>query len=408
MKKLVTKRNVLILIAVIFFFIAWNRSINLLYGMFALLTATLILSLVLPRLSLRTVAASRTLPSAAFEGETIELSVNVENRGRWGRSMLQVVDSFPAAGPDFQNPMTFVARLRRRASRHYTYSLECYKRGEYQIGPLRMRSAYPLGIANAEKTTDHSLVPFLVYPRVFEIPSLPLVSASSTPMSGVEAAGKAGGSEEFFGTREYRRGDSLRHIHWPSTARHGELIVKEFEVRAATEVTIVLDLHARSEVGAGKETTLEYAVKIATSIAQYALLRGHAIQLAGYGEREHIVPFSRGVHHLAAVLENMARVRATGSVPYAAAVMRAADLMRDGGTTVLIMTREGARGKEFPASLNLLRTKRMRLLCVVIDEGTFLERPRRSMPVIDAVLLGLGASVYVVSKGDDLPGVFAQ
>jgi uncharacterized protein (DUF58 family) len=231
------------------------------------------------------------------------------------------------------------------------------------------------------------------------------------PMSGVEAVSKAGGSEEFFGTREYRQGDSLRYIHWPSTARHSQMIVKEFEIRAATEVTLLLDLHKDSDIGAGKETTLEYAVKIAASIAQYALQRGHAVQLACYGKREHVIPGSRGLNHLAALLEELARVQADGAVRFPQTIRRAADLMRDGGTAVLICCQQSIGSADMLSSINLLMAKRTRLLSVVIDEGSFLNPPRafslNADPVIQK-LMGDGAFFYTITRGVDLQEVFAR
>ena len=253
MRNYLTKRNILVLLTVLFFLIAWNRSINLLYGMFALLSAVLILSHVLPRYSLRGVIASRTLPSSAFEGDRVEITVDVRNNGSMDRSMIEVVDAFPAAEPGSQKPMSFIARLARKKNRRYSYTMACYKRGEYRVGPLMITSSYPLGISTAKKEMTDSDIPFLVYPEVFDIAALPLISASTAPMSGVEAASKAGGTEEFFGTREYRQGDSLRYIHWPSTARHSQMIVKEFEVRSCVQVTIVIDLQKGSDIGAGRK-----------------------------------------------------------------------------------------------------------------------------------------------------------
>src|SRR5512139_799134 len=104
MRSLLTKRNILVLLSVVFFLIAWNRSINLLYGMFALLAATLSLALSLPRCMLRGATASRVFPATAFEGEDLKITVAIENRGRTARSMVEVVDAVPAAGPDQRTP----------------------------------------------------------------------------------------------------------------------------------------------------------------------------------------------------------------------------------------------------------------------------------------------------------------
>ena len=230
-------------------------------------------------------------------------------------------------------------------------------------------------------------------------------------MTGVEAVSKAGGSEEFFGTREYRQGDSLRYIHWPSTARHSQLIVKEFEIRAATEVTLILDLHKGSDIGAGKETTLEYAVKIAASISQYSLQKGHAVQLACYGEREHVLPASQGLNHMAAILEELAKVRANGSIAYPRAMRRASELLKDGGAAVLIFSPVGVDRAEFHYSYNRLRAKRIRTICVLLNEDSFRDTPKKLPNRNDQLVQELseeGVPVYYVSRGDNLQEVFAR
>lgn len=408
MRNYLTKRNILVLLTVLFFLIAWNRSINLLYGMFALLSAVLILSHVLPRYSLRGVIASRTLPSSAFEGDRVEITVDVRNNGSMDRSMIEVVDAFPAAEPGSQKPMSFIARLARKKNRRYSYTMACYKRGEYRVGPLMITSSYPLGISTAKKEMTDSDIPFLVYPEVFDIAALPLISASTAPMSGVEAASKAGGTEEFFGTREYRQGDSLRYIHWPSTARHSQMIVKEFEVRSCVQVTIVIDLQKGSDIGAGKETTLEYAVKIAASTAKYSLDRGHAAQLVCFGETEHIVPAAGGHFQLARILETLAKVRADGSISYAQAVNRASELMREGEIAILIFSESRLRGPDLVYSFNLLKARRIRTMCVMLDDASFSTHPEgEGHSNSPRVIMADGMENYRISRGDSLRGVFA-
>lgn len=408
MQKLLTKRNILVLLTVLFFLIAWNRAINLLYGMFALLAAILIFAHLLPRYSLRGVIASRLLPASAFEGDLIDITVDVRNNGLTSRSMIEVVDTFPAGEPGSQNPMTFIARLARRKNRRYSFKLACHKRGEYRVGPLAIASSYPLGISTAKKEMKSSEVTLLVYPEVFAIAGLPLMSGSAAPMSGVEAASKAGGSEEFFGTREYRQGDSLRHIHWPSTARHSQLIVKEFEIRASVEVTIVIDLLKNSDIGNGKETTLEYAVKIAASTAKYSLDRGHTVQFICFGKKEHIIPAARGHSQLALILETLAKVRADGMVSYAQAVNRASEFMRDGGSAILVFAESKLRGADLAYSFNLLKARKIRPLCVILDDDSFsADRERDSACINRRILVADGIESYRISRGDPLREVFA-
>jgi uncharacterized protein (DUF58 family) len=304
--------------------------------------------------------------------------------------------------------MTFIARLGGRKKRNYTFKLQCFKRGEYRIGPLALMSSYPLGISTARKEMTGSEVPLLVFPEVFDIVKLALVSGSAAPMSGVEASSKAGGSEEFFGTREYRQRDSLRYIHWPSTARHSQLIVKEFEIRASVEVTIVIDLHRGSEIGSGKETTLEYAVKIAASTAQYSLDRGHTVQLACFGKDDRIIPAAKGFSQLAQILETLAKVRAEGRLSYPEAVNRASELMRDGGSAILVFSDSLLQSDQLTYSLNLLKARRIRPLCMILEESSFSEPGGDNRVCAGSQgLIADDIPTYRISRGASLREVFA-
>lgn len=408
-ERFLTRRNALLFLAGMFFLIAWNREVNLLYGMFALVSATVIVAVILPRFALKGIEVCRMLPTAAFEGEEIEVCVTMANRGRVSRFMVEAVDAIPAAAPHEREPLVFAGRLVGRAQRNFSYRLACYKRGLYTVGPLRLRSAYPLGIAWSEREGDLSLPTLLVYPSMFEIASFPLIATGTLVTSGMESLARAGGSDDFFGTREYRQGDSLRHIHWPSTARHDRLIVKEFEVRASTETTILLDLHREADVGEERESTLEYGVRIAASVAGYALERGHTVQLAGFGKGSHVVPPGRGRHHLAQLLDALARVESDGRIPYHETIVRAADLMRDGSTAVLFFS-GGASLEDYLYPLGLLRAKRVRPVAVFFDRASFSGEFSFSRPAEDPLpreLIAMGAPVYFVARGSDLREVFA-
>jgi len=409
LERYLTRRNALIVLAGLFYLIAWNREVNLLYAMFALVSATVVIAMVLPRFALKGVETWRTLPAAAFEGEEVEVSVTMANRGRRPRFMVEALDSIPAAHPHEREPLVFAGRLAGREERSFSYRLSCYKRGLYTVGPLLLRSAYPLGLAWSERVGDPSLSQLLVYPSMFDIASFPLMAAGSLVTSGMESLARAGGSDDFFGTREYRQGDSLRHIHWPSTARHDRLIVKEFEVRASTELTLILDLHKVANIGEERESTLEYGVRIAASLARFALERGHSVQLTGYGSRAAVVPPGRGMHHLAQLLDTLARVSSDGVSPYHEAITRAARFLRDGSTAVLFLS-AGASLDDYLYPLGLLRAKRVRPIAIRFDRASFDGSFSFGDPADDPLLRELyaqGVPVYFVAKGDNLAGLFA-
>jgi uncharacterized protein (DUF58 family) len=171
-----------------------------------------------------------------------------------------------------------------------SYMANCYKRGLWTLGPVLLISQDALGFFKMKKTID-TFSEILVYPRLFRVFAFPPLAKGSISWMGVETAKISGDSHEFFGVREYQKGDALSRIHWPSTAKHNRLIVKQFERSAVEEVTVVLDLKKGHDIGTGKDTTLEYAVKIAGSIARYLLNEGAFVQIIGYGKEAIMLPF---------------------------------------------------------------------------------------------------------------------
>ncbi|MFZ5875523.1 MAG: DUF58 domain-containing protein [Nitrospirota bacterium] len=406
---LATKASLLLALTALVFLMAWNRDISLLYAMFALLTAVLLISLWMPSAALKGLSAVRTLSAVVTEGDDIELAIRVSNPSWRRRLMVEVEDSVPAAEPTARRPSAFLATLGARETRHIPVRVSAYKRGAYTVGPLVIRSAAPLGLLTARRQlpgTDGSVI---VYPQTFVIASLPLMAARSTAITGFEALARAGGSDEIFGARDYRSGDMLRHVHWPATARRGQLVVKEFEFRASTDVTLMMDLHAGSFVGREKDSTLEYAVTVAASIARYALPRGHSVGLLGFGARRHMVPSGRGLRHLTPILHELALVEADGALPYDHALAEAAGLLQDGSTIVLFVTIDDNDKDPTTDILDIIGAKRLCPLTVILDARSFRDRDRsprlRSRPLVRR-LLAAGAPTYVLAKGDDLKTVF--
>jgi len=82
---------------------------------------------------------------------------------------------------------------------------------------------------------------------------------------------------EFYGSKEYQHGDPLRHIHWRNTARLGHFMLKEFEQASQGSVTVAFE--TRRDFGTGRETTLEYSIKIAASLAKLCADSGHSIDI---------------------------------------------------------------------------------------------------------------------------------
>ncbi|MEN8108919.1 MAG: DUF58 domain-containing protein [Pseudomonadota bacterium] len=396
--RLLTPGTVLALVSAILYLIAWNRGIALLYGMFALVLATLLISWILPRWAVTRVEAVRQHPARAIEGEEVEFAISLKNSGWIGRYMLEVWDHLPFATPDSQQAMGFIPML---GDRHrVSLNLPCDLRGEYTFDSLMLKTGFPFGLHVAERRLATTPSTLLVYPSVFKIARFDYLGNESLPAAGNRSVIRAGGAGDFMGVREYRRGDSPRHIHWSASAHHGALMVRELEWLSITRVTLVLNLNAAAICGDGKESTLEYAVKIAASIARHALDEGHSVALFGHGRDRLSIQGGRGEGHFQTLLEALARVRADGDTSYAETIRRAGE--HDGGRGVLIVFENQPSDTEHGGFID---TGQHRLIRIRFDADSFRYPARRSVGGGRSV--EFGDQVYHIGRGADLERVFA-
>jgi uncharacterized protein (DUF58 family) len=136
--------------------------------------------------------------------------------------------------------------------------------------------------------------------------------------------------------RPYAPGDSFNRIHWKSTARHGEIQVKEFELEQTADAWIFLDLDRSVHAGRGEDSTVEVAVRVAAAIADKALLENRAVGMTINAHRMAILPADRGGRQHLKVMQLLAAVEGDGSTPLAESLVAAAGRLRRGMTAIVI------------------------------------------------------------------------
>ena len=268
--------------AVALFFLARLTQVGWVFLLDSVLWGALLLSAVLPRLTTMFLAAQRSLhaPATPGEGDQIEIQVTLRNRGFWPRFLLNLDYRCPPAEPERQLVRLFVAKLNGSGRASLTSSVELYLRGNHHLGPVFAESAAPFGLVRRRRRLT-TAEPILVYPKFYSLDRLPLAEALS------EAASHSRQSRsglEPVGSRRYVYGDPRRHIHWRNTARMGQPMVKEFDDPSHSALHLVFD--ATQVWGEGRETTLEYAIKIVASAAFYAHGIRVPVLVAGGGIKE--------------------------------------------------------------------------------------------------------------------------
>jgi uncharacterized protein (DUF58 family) len=227
------------------------------------------------------------------------------------------------------------------ANQKYTWRAEatCEQRGVFRLGPHRLTAGDPFGLFRVEVQGRGSEA-LLVYPRVAQLPPMELPRGA---LVGRDRRRRPlPGDDRSAVVRGYRAGDSLRHIHWPSTAHRGELMVSEVEAEPSGDLWIVLDLNAGAHRGSGPTSTLEYAIVMAASLTAELLSGGdrRAVGLlaAGTGPDGLLsvaVPPQPGKGHLWQILAALAPAQ-TGDTPLDALLRHNRGLLGRGQTVVVI------------------------------------------------------------------------
>jgi uncharacterized protein (DUF58 family) len=161
--------------------------------------------------------------------------------------------------------------------RHARYQVRSELRGQFEIGPMTVRVSDPFGLVELGRAF-RSTSRLTVTPRTVPLPVIPLGGAW-TGSGDNRPRAFATGSAEDVTVREYRRGDDLRRVHWRSSARVGELMVRREEQPWQSRATVFLDNRGTSHRGQGAASSLEAAVSAAASIAVHLTQLGYTVRL---------------------------------------------------------------------------------------------------------------------------------
>jgi uncharacterized protein (DUF58 family) len=214
------------------------------------------------------------VPPRVPVGHVADVHLQVKNVSRLPTSVLMVEDrlSYTLGG----RPRFILDRLEPGGSRDVSYPIRSDVRGRYKLGPLSVRVADPFGLCEltrAFSTVDELIVTPVVHP-------LPDIGLGGEWTGGGEAHSRAVSTsgEDDASTREYRHGDDLRKVHWKSSARTGELMVRREEQPWQSRSTLILDTRATAHLGDGPGSSFEWAVSAAASVGVHLAQAGYTMR----------------------------------------------------------------------------------------------------------------------------------
>lgn len=267
--------GLLLALAIFLFAAATNTLAGWLYVISGIMLALLALATRLPRRYLRGIVADRQPIEPVSAGESLVVEVLLQNRHQRPQSLFQVSDGLHSALGPWQT--TALHRLERNQTHPWRYRVPTTRRGIYHWDTLTLRSAAPLGLFWYRRDVPLPATA-VVYPQVLPLQRCPIVDAlgeQSGQQWHYHPVVKPATEGVTRSLRPYRWGDPTRLIHWRTSARYGELRVRELEkVTASQEVVIALNTRAN-----WLEESFEQAVIAAASLYHYALDRGFAAAL---------------------------------------------------------------------------------------------------------------------------------
>lgn len=245
------------------------------YVLAASLGTVLLIGVLFPWISLRGLSTKLHFSQThGSEQQPILVRLHINNRWPWGAWGLAIRHGFHQG----DSPAASISHLASRMNGSCQWEFTPTQRGVYPTLTPCITTGFPFGLWEAAKTipVQQRLV---VWPKTFPVGPIP-TSHDETSTCGSVPRNKAGTHGDLMGVRPYRRGDSLSRIHWAQSAKHDQLIVCERQATARPVFQIVLDVDPKSHAGSGSNSSREWAIRIAASLAKGWLQEGVQVGMA--------------------------------------------------------------------------------------------------------------------------------
>jgi uncharacterized protein (DUF58 family) len=287
-------------------------------------------------------------------------------------------------------------RPRGRGRHSGSYRLRAVPRGRHRFSPVRLSIADPFGLAESGLVLEDQEA-LVVYPRLTDLERV-FFEGGAGPEHGRRLLLRRPVGFELHSVRDYQQGESLRRVHWPSTARRGALMVKELEDSPRDEVAVLLDGDPAGVAGAPPDSSFDAAVRVAGSILLAQVRHGRRCLLVlNTAGRETQLVSSDGPEWQRA-LELLAAAEPDASAP-AAALLESGISPAARSLELVVVT-----SRVEPALVNRLLERaltRRPVALVHVEAASFAGRPHRPEPLL-LRLQAAGVPIAVVRAGDDL------
>jgi uncharacterized protein (DUF58 family) len=353
------------------------------------------------------------VPENNTAGESFKAEFTVFNHSILPKLLVEIRENSNI--PGYLNQR--VINLKSGGSCHWPKDVRCRHRGRYSLGQFTIKVSDPFSFFCREVNLGQQRS-ILIYPPVMKLP-FQITSSRVTPLHGNTSQTQGFLSPDASRVREYNASDSMRHIHWRSTAHTGRLMVKVFEKERPGDesksgstrkselalkpgypsraIWIILDMFRAVQTGNGEMSTAECTINVAAALARRYADSGSPVGLMARAERLFRLPPEVGEEHLKRLLEVLALMNANDQVPVAQLIAEETEYLEPGITAAIITP---AVDEHLTASLRQLSGRGLIPVVVFIEPTDFPDRSRLTNRISN--LQASGVEVHVVRCSDTM------
>jgi len=346
----------------------------------------IIIAWVLRMFSLNGIKVGRQARSLrASVGDIFEEHFEVSNASKLPKLWLEVSNesSIPNA-----TGSRLITLLRARQKRSYTARTWITNRGGFQLGPTKITSGDPFGIFRVSRVFPASST-LMVLPMIFHVNQF-LSPPGLLPGGRAIRRKSMDITPHAAGVREYVTGDAMKRIHWPTSIRRDQLMVKEFEQDPQAEVWLFLDTYKSVHIEKASEeiispvddlillrrpkfklprSTLEYSISITASLAHYFLEQRRSVGLVtSLGRSYKIIPAERSERQEAKILEALAFLQAESTFTLPSLVTAQLGQLPQGSSAILVTPMVWS---ELLLGVDSLQRRKLRPVVVLLMSQSF-------------------------------------
>ncbi len=317
---------------------AVNTQANLLFGVFGLMIGVLLIAGIISRAVLRRLRIRRILPEHAVVGKPVTLLYEFTNTKRFWPSLSVTLGELDASEAFVKQPFAYMLHAAPRTSATVPTQVVPKRRGLHVFDRYQLSTSFPFGfIKRALDRREHETI--LTFPAIGQVDPKLLAMCQSADRSGATMRPRRGGDDEFYGVKEFRRGENPRSIYWRRSARTGVLVSKEMTQVSPPKLLLLVDTFLKDRSTA-EHLAVEKVIAMAASLASHALEAGLMVGLYVSTDGWLGIHPNRGKRHRVDLLAQLAQLPLNTVRDTQSLLDASREFFQSGATPILLTPRD--------------------------------------------------------------------